>query len=186
MYESSDIWKNFWNIQEFDVDGGEVEFKKCANPTINYSNGKLTFVCETEDAVCKTSITDTDIKTYSGNEIQLGVTYNISVYATKAGYEDSETVKATLCWIDQQPTMEGITNDISQISARAVLIQGQGGLLTIQGVDEGSTIAVYTISGQMVGSIRASGNQASLGTNIKKGEVAIIKIGEKSVKVVMQ
>ena len=59
-------------------------------------------------------------------------------------------------------------------------------MLTIQGVDDGSQIAVYTISGQMVGSTKANGNQASLATNIKKGEVAIIKIGEKSVKVVMQ
>ena len=170
----------------FDFDDIEVEVKKCAKPTINYSNGKLSFVCETEDAICQASITDTDIKTYSGNEIQLGVTYFINVYATKAGYENSETVTATLCWIEQQPMMEGVTNNISQIPAKAMLIHCQGGMLTIYGVDEGSDIAVYTVSGQMVGSIRANGNQAVLTTNIKKGEVAIIKIGEKSVKVVMQ
>jgi hypothetical protein len=82
--------------------------------------------------------------------------------------------------------MEGVTNNISQIPAKAMLIHCQGGMLTIYGVDEGSDIAVYTVSGQMVGSIRANGNQAVLTTNIKKGEVAIIKIGEKSVKVVMQ
>ena len=186
VYESADIWKNFFNIQEFDFDDIEVEVKKCAKPTINYSNGKLSFVCETEDAICQASITDTDIKTYSGNEIQLGVTYVINVYATKAGYENSETVTATLCWIEQQPMMEGVTNNISQIPAKAMLIHCQGGMLTIYGVDEGSDIAVYTVSGQMVGSIRANGNQAVLTTNIKKGEVAIIKIGEKSVKVVMQ
>lgn len=186
IYEKSDIWKYFWNIHEYDVEDGEVEVKKCANPTINYSNGRLSFICETENAVCKASITDTDIKSYSGNEIQLGVTYVINVYATKAGYENSETVTATLCWIDQQPITEGITNNISQIPAKAVLIQSQSGMLTIQGVDDGSTIAVYTVSGQKVGSIKAHGNQASLATNIKKGEVAIIKIGEKSVKVVMQ
>ena len=59
-------------------------------------------------------------------------------------------------------------------------------MLNIQGVDDGSSIVVYTVSGQKVGSTKAHDNQASLATNIKKGEVAIIKIGEKSVKVVMQ
>ncbi len=91
-----------------------------------------------------------------------------------------------MCWIDQQPTPEDITNNISHIPARAVLIQSRDGILTIQGVDDGSNIAVYNISGQMVGSTRANGNQASAAINIKKGEVAIIKIGEKSIKVVMQ
>jgi hypothetical protein len=38
----------------------------------------------------------------------------------------------------------------------------------------------------MVGSSKAMGNQASVFTNMKKGEIAIIKIGDKSVKVVMQ
>ncbi len=186
IYESTDIWKNFWNIQEFEDEEIEVDIKKCANPTINYSNGKLSFVCETEEAICQASITDTDIKKYSGNEIQLGVTYVINVYATKAGYENSETVTGTLCWIDQQPTTEDITNNISHIPARAVLIQSRDGILTIQGVDDGSNIAVYNVSGQMVGSTKANGNQASFATNIKKGEVVIVKIGEKSVKVVMQ
>lgn len=186
IYESTDIWKNFWNIQEFEDEGIEVDIKKCANPTIGYSSGKLSFVCETEDAICQTSITDNDIKTHRGNEIQLSATYVINVYATKAGYENSDTVTATLCWIDQQPAMEGISNDISQIPARAVLIQSQGGMLTIQGVEDGANIAVYTVSGQIVGLTKANGNHASFATNIKKGEVAIIKIGEKSVKVVMQ
>ena len=61
------------------------------------------------------SITDTDIKAGSGNEVQLGVTYNISVFAAKAGYDNSETATATLCWIDQQPKTEGITNGIANL-----------------------------------------------------------------------
>ena len=51
---------------------------------------------------------------------------------------------------------------------------------------EGTNIAIYSVSGQAVGSTKASGNEATLATNIKKGEVVIIKIGDKSVKVVMK
>ncbi len=185
-YKQTDGWKKFVFIEEGTGGGGTTTPEKCEKPTISYINGNLTFASSTEGATCQYNITDVDIKAGSGNEVQLTVTYNISVYATKAGYENSETATATLCWIDQQPTTEGITNEISQIPAKAVLIQSQGGMLTIQGVDDGSSIAVYTVSGQKVGSTKAHGNQASLATNIKKGEVAIIKIGEKSVKVVMQ
>ena len=70
--------------------------------------------------VCQYSITDTDIKAGNGNEVQLGVTYTISVYAAKAGYENSETATATLCWIDAAPKTEGITNGIANIPAQAI------------------------------------------------------------------
>lgn len=63
---------------------------KCATPTIDYQNGTLTFGCETDGATCQYEITNEDIKSGSGNEVQLGVTYHISVYATKDGYEDSD------------------------------------------------------------------------------------------------
>ena len=185
-YKATDGWKDFLFIEEGTGGGDTPTTQKCEKPTISYENGKLTFTSETEGAVCQYSITDTDIKAGSGNEVQLGVTYNISVYATKSGYDNSETSTATLCWIDKEPTTEGITDGVAQIPSKAVLIQSEGGILTIQGADDGADIVVYTVSGQMVGSTKGNGNQASLFTNIKKGEVAIIKIGEKSVKVVMQ
>ena len=185
IYKKDENWGKFFNIQEISNYDPSAK-QRCEKPTISYNKGKILFYSVTDGSICHSTITDNDISSYVANEVQLEVTYNISVYATKPGYDDSETVTATLCWIDQQPTTEGITNDISQIPAKAVLIQSQSGMLTIQGVDDGSQIAVYTISGQMVGSTKANGNQASLATNIKKGEVAIVKIGEKSVKVVMQ
>ena len=62
----------------------------CVTPTISYKNGKLSYNCETEGAICHTTITNEDIKSFDGNEIDLTVTYNISVYATKDGYFDSD------------------------------------------------------------------------------------------------
>ena len=175
-YKATEGWNNFLFIEEE---------TKCEKPTISYKNGKLTFHCETEGATCQSSITNSDIRSYSDNEVQLAVTYHISVYATKVCYENSETATATLCWIDQMPEADGIINDISQIPAKALLIQSENGILSIQGADDGSDITVYTVSGQMVGAKKANNNNVSLATNLKKGEVAIIKIGEKSVKVVM-
>ena len=72
------------------------------------------------------------------------------------------------------------------VSINSCTIQGGDGVVNISGVDDSTSIAVYTVSGQLVGITKANGNQASLSTNIKKGEIAIIKIGEKSVKCLMQ
>ena len=185
-YQSADKWKNFWNIVEYSDDGTEIESKKCATPTIQYSKGKLIFNCTTEGATCQSTITDSDINSYSSNEVQLGVTYNISVYATKPGYEISDIATATLCWIDVDPKTEGIANGVAHLPANPVLIQTHDGLLAISGVNDGTEIAIYSLSGQMVASTKANGNQLSVPTNLKRGEVAIIKIGEKTVKVVMQ
>ena len=185
-YKATDGWKDFLFIEEGTGGGDTPTTQKCEKPTISYENGKLTFTSETEGAVCQYSITDTDIKAGSGNEVQLGVTYNISVYATKSGYDNSETATATLCWIDQQPKTEGITNGIANIPANAVLIQSEGGSIKVQGVDEGAQVNVYSINGTQAGSAISQSGAATINTNLQPGSIAIVKIGQKSVKVVIK
>ena len=185
-YKATKGWKNFLFIEEGTGEGGTTTLQKCEKPTISYQNGKLAFNCETDGAVCYSTITDTDIRSYSDNEIQLNVTYNISVYATKLGYENSEVATATLCWIDVEPQTEGISNEIAQIRSKAVMIQGIDGVLNVSGIDNGLKITVYSVSGQMVGVARAISNQTSIVTNLRKGEIGIVKVGDKSLKVVMQ
>ena len=189
-YRATEGWKDFVFIEEgtggTEGGGGTTTPEKCEKPTISYNNGKLTFTSATDGATCQYIITDTDIKSGSGNEVQLTVTYNLTVYATKAGYENSETVTATLCWIDVDPKTEGIENSIANVRANPVLIQSNGGVLNISGIDDGTDVVVYSVSGHMVGASKAKANQASVFTNTPKGEIVIVKIGDKSVKVVMQ
>ena len=116
--------------------------------------------------------------------MQLGVTYNISVYATKAGYDNSDVVTATLCWIDKEPVID--VTDISQVPAQAVLIQSEGGLLTVQGLDDGTEVNVYGVNGTEAGTAVSRNGQAQVNTHLSPGSVAIVKIGEKSVKVVVK
>ena len=186
-YKATVGWKDFLFIEEGNGSGGDTPTtQKCEKPTISYQNGKLTFRSATDGAVCQYSITDTDIKAGSGNEVQLGVTYNISVYATKSGYDNSETTTATLCWIDQQPKTEGITNDIANIPAQAVLIQSEGGNIKVQGIDEGTQVNVYSTNGTQAGSAISQSGAAIINTNLQPGSIAIVKIGQKSVKVVVK
>ena len=185
-YKATEGWKDFLFIEEGTGGGDTPTTQKCEKPTISYENGKLTFSCATEGAVCQYSITDTDIKAGSGNEVQLGMTYTINVYATKAGYDNSETATATLCWIDQQPKTEGITNGIANIPANAVLIQSEGGSIKVQGVDEGTQVNVYGINGTQAGSAISQSGAATINTNLQPGSIAIVKIGQRSVKVIVK
>ena len=186
-YKAKEGWKKFIFIEEGDGSGNTpTETKKCEKPTISYKNGLLTYHCATEDAICQSTITDTDIKSYSGNEVQLSVTYEISVYATKAGYENSETATATLCWIDVEPKTEGIENGIAHVRANAILIQTENGQINISGANDGTKIYVYGIDGQQIGSSMSYDGRVSINTNLQSGSLAIIKIGDRSVKVVIQ
>ena len=188
LYTRYDGWREFLKIVEMsdddkpDIPGAE----KCATPTIKYKNGKLIFECETEGAVCSSTITDSDIASYTTNEVNLTATYNISVYATKEGYNKSDVATAILCWIDYDPLTEGIANNVAQVRARAVIIQNSGNVLSVSGVDEGTEINVYDTAGKKVGSGRATSNVINISTTLKSGEVGIVKIGEKAVKILMK
>ena len=183
-YKEAEPWKNFKQIVA--IDGDTPTTPKCAKPTISYDNLKLTYSCETEGVEYTSNITDSDISNYTTSSIDLTVTYNISVYAHKSGYKDSETVTATLCWVDVEPKTEGITNSVSSISAKAILIKCDRGLITVEGADDGEHIHVYNPAGSQEGTAISQNRLATVNTHIKPGDIAIIKIGTRAVKVVMK
>lgn len=86
---------------------------------------------------------------------------------------------------DVKPT-NGDENGINQVRANAVIIQSNNGILNISGADDGTSIDIYTTSGVIVGSAKASSSSTVINTGLKNGEIAIVKIGNKSVKVVMR
>ena len=163
---------------------------KCATPTIGYSNGQLTFNSETEGVTFNydIDIVDDNVKSGSTNIVQLSVTYHISVYAMKEDYYDSDVATATLCWIDVEPAKEGITDEdaVTEVKALPVLIQSQGGIITIQGAAEGTPIAIYDTSGKQYGSVISEKDFTTISTSLRPGTIAIVKIGEKAVKITVK
>lgn len=187
-YKATAGWKDFVFIEEGTGGNDPVtpETKQCEKPTISYQNGKLTFSSETEGATCVSSITDADMGTYTTNEVQLGVTYSISVYAAKAGYEDSETVTATLCWIDVEPKTEGIGTEVAAVRARTVLIQSQNGVLSISGAEPGQSVRCFSLSGVQLASATTADDTTRVDTNLRSSEAVIVRIGDKSIKVLVK
>ena len=166
------------------ISGTNIE--KCAPPSITYINGELRFACTTEGAEFISEITDTDVTMHYNASISLTATYNISVYATKSGYANSDVVTATLCWIDANPQTEGISNGIAKVRANPVLIQSYGNVLSISGVDVGTPISVFDLSGKQVGSADAMSESTYINTSLTRGQIGIVKIGEKAVKIIIK
>lgn len=185
-YKTQAGWNKFINIKEKTGDIPNPETKKCDTPTISYNNGKLVFSCKTEGATYNYYITDGDIHSGTGKEVNLCVTYYISVFASKPGFDDSDVANATLCWIDVDPKTEGITNSVSNVRAKAVLIQNSGHIITISGAEYDTPIFVYNMAGEMVASTRATIENKINASSLKSGEIAIVRVGEKVVKVLIK
>ena len=114
-YHSTEPWSQFKPIVA--LEGGDTPtIQKCATPEISYANGKLTFTCETEGVECVATITDTDITTHYGNEITLSLKYIVTVYATKAGYENSDVATREIVIENGQSTLFGDLNKDGKVN----------------------------------------------------------------------
>ena len=190
-YKATVPWSKFGTIKTLGEGSGtepELDIKKCSTPTINYINNKLTFSCTTEAVEYVSEIKDIDIRKFFSDVVSLTATYEISVYATKEGYENSDVATATLVWTDAIFT---VTTPETPTSAKEVkesipvLISANGGVITVKSEQEGQAVAVYTADGKALGSANVKNGQATVATNIQRGEIVIVKVGGRSVKVKM-
>ena len=72
------------------------------------------------------------------------------------------------------------------MAAKAVLVRAEGGQLIVEGADDNTNISFYTIDGVQVGTSTSKNGVASINTSVSKDSVAIMKIGNRSVKVIMK
>lgn len=124
-YGTAPQWKDFIFKEEADGTAEEQTENKCAKPTIVFANGKLLFNCETEGATCHYTITSDDLKSGIVAELTMNMKYKVSVYSSKAGYQDSETAISEIliteggkAVIKGDANSDGVVNksDISTIS----------------------------------------------------------------------
>ena len=148
---------------------------------VTYAEGKLSFSCETEGAEFVTKILSDDISTFYVAEIELSATYNIEVYATKANCENSDIVNVALVWVENGDVDE--ETGVISVPAAPVLVQGNGGVLSVSGVAKGTDVVVYTISGTEVARSTATDGTATISTGLQSGTIVVVKFGNKSVKV---
>ena len=180
-YKTTAPWSSFGTIVT--LDGDVAETPKCANPVIKYNNGKIEIDCETADAEFMTTVTNSYTGNYYSNNFELSATYNIAVYAMATGYKNSETVNATLCWVECE--CEGDDTGIINIPAKAVLVASSNGSINISCSLDGESVSVYTTAGTLIATTVIENGTATVATGLSKGSVAIVKIAGKSIKVIV-
>ena len=181
-YKATAPWSGFGKIVGLSGEEPEVpEVEKCATPVVTYAEGKLSFSCETEGAEFVTDITSSDFKKHYDAEIELSATYNIEVFAAKANCENSDTVSVALVWVENGEVNE--ETGVISVPAAPVLVQGNGGILTVSGVVQNTEVVVYTISGTEVARATATDSTATISTGLQSGTIVVVKFGNKSVKV---
>jgi hypothetical protein len=189
LYVRFDGWREFLKIEEMDdIPTPDPNGDVCATPTITFVNGKLKFSCSTEDVVYVSEIKDTDVRKFYDSEVSLSATYEISVYATKADWANSNVATATLIWgtatfTETTPETTSVRTVKCEVPA---LVTSHRGTITVQSEANGLPIAVYAADGQLYGSSIVSNGQATVSTNLQAGSIAIVKIGDKAVKMVVR
>ena len=185
IYKAEMPWSSFGKIVGLSAGEPEQpeqpEVEKCATPVVSYADGKLSMACETEGAVFVTKIVALDHSTFYDAEIELSATYNIEVYASKANFENSDTVSVALVWVENGEVNE--ETGVISVEAAPVLIQGNGGVLSVSGVAKGTDVVVYTISGTEVARATTTEGTTTISTGLQSGTIVVVKFGNKSVKV---
>ena len=124
-----------------------------------------------------------DVNTYYTAEVALTACYDISVTATKTGYENSDVAIAKLYWLTSSETSDDDTN-INSVSKRGIAIQTAAGFITISGLDGNEKLDVYTLNGTALGVARATNGVATF--SAQSGSVLIVRIGNESVKIIVE
>ncbi len=156
---------------------------KCATPTISYIDGKISLICEMEEAKVITTIAKGDDETREEMEFEYIPTQTITAYATKENYEDSNVATLTICWIPCSEEHHSEETDVLTIPSKPVLISARDGVLTLSGLAEGTEVALYTTDGIMVAQQQSSAGEAKF--TISTNQVYLVHIGDKVVKIGM-
>ena len=162
---------------------GDAEHPLCEVPSIAYSDGNLLFACNTPGAQVHYSVSSADIVTDAladDGQVSLVAAYDISAYATAEHYEKSDSEYATIYWL---PTNDGSSTGIKQTETRGIMVSSHGNVISVNGLDEGETISLYTIDGKLIGNAKASGGMASCTVT---EPVVVVKIGELSIKMAIR
>jgi len=173
--------KKGWSSINYIVEMSGSDDKKCATPTLSYSNKELKYACDTNGATIHETIkcSDAASTTFTGSH-KLNAVYEISAYATADGYSQSETITAKLFWVDGSLESSNISG--VRANARGILVQSDGDFLTVSGLTENEQVILYEISGTRLDAAKSVNGTATF-TIKKTGKVVVVKIGNDAIKV---
>lgn len=183
-YKAASPWKDFGTIKAI---GDTEDPEKCAAPTIAFEDGKLKYTTTTTGAEIVSEVKSVDIKKSYDSEVELTGTYNITAYVTKSGMEDSDVTTATLVWLTAKLEQHVPTSAKAiAVPSIPVLISSNGGILTVTGMEEGTEVSAFSADGKKIDSAYSTSNTVTLNASSLQGNIAVVKVRDKSVKVMVK
>ena len=86
--------------------------------------------------------------------------------------------------VDLEPLFAFDATGITRIYNNSVQVQQGNGHITVEGVEDGTMVSVYDIKGVQIGSAIVEGGKVSIPTNLQTSSIAIVKVKDKSIKVI--
>jgi len=109
-YNSKSPWREFGTINALS------ELSQCATPTIEYVDGKLSFSCETEGVKYVYNFSTPSESDEDGKGINMPNKLQVSVYAKKDGYENSDEATLEINISGGASGLRGDVNNDGQVS----------------------------------------------------------------------
>ena len=72
------------------------------------------------------------------------------------------------------------------MEASEASVKCEDGQLTVEGIDDGQLVELYSLNGEKRGSAVSKNGAARIDTNVRPGSIVVVKMGEKSVKVIVK
>lgn len=160
--------------------------KPCDTPIIEFYDGQLQFSCSTVGARFHCSLSDPDAlgDIVTDGSLPLQATLHIAVYATAEGYLPSAYAYATLHWLDRQNSEDAIPTILAD--KRPLFLTVRNGSIEIRGLYTDEEVAVYTASGQYLGTTVSHDGTAYIPLQGYKDTLVLLTISDQTIKVLVQ
>lgn len=119
----------------------------------------------------------------SGNAFEGSYIEAISLHVPE---EAIDNYKAVTPWKNFKEIVAISSSNINQTLSNKTKIYSIGNKITVEGVNNGETVEVFSASGTIIGSETCKNGVTQINTNLKPGDICIVKIKNKSIKVIVK
>ena len=148
------------------------------NSVTNIGNYAFSFLNNLTDVYCLA----TNVPSTSSSAFDNSYPENITLHVPTEAINSYQT---TAPWSSFGNIVEITNTGIIDIPAKAVLVTSNNGTINITCSLEGESVELYTSDAMFIESTTIENGCATIESGLSKGDIAIVKIGEKSIKIII-